>query len=83
MLSIKGFKRSDDPELYDRKRRALIHGQSGFTMIGDPDDVADELERVSSAGFQGIGFSFLNYLLELPYFAQEVLPRLKRRGLRE
>ncbi len=29
----------------------------------------------------GIGFSFVNYLDELPYFAQEVLPRLQRLGL--
>ena len=83
MLALKNIKRADDPDLYDRKRKALIHGQSGFTMIGTPDDVADELASLSGAGFNGIGFSFLNYLTELPYFAQEVLPRLHRKGLRE
>ena len=82
MLALKNIKRADDPELYDRKRKALIHGQSGFTMIGTPDDVANELESLSGAGFNGIGFSFLNYLTELPYFAQEVLPRLHKKGLR-
>ena len=35
------------------------------------------------AGFDGIGFSFVNFLDELPYFADEVLPRLERLGLRE
>ena len=64
-------------------RKALVHGQSGFTMVGTPDDVAAELAAISQAGFRGIGFSFLNYLRELPYFAQEVLPRLHRLGLRE
>ncbi len=83
MLGLKGVKRADDPSLYDAKRRALIHGQSGFPMIGTPDDVAGELAQISAAGFDGIGFSFLNYLRELPYFAQEVLPRLRRMGLRE
>ena len=83
MLALKGVKRADDPEGYDRRRQALIHGQSGFPMIGTPDDVANDLERISKAGFTGIGFSFLNYLTELPYFAQEVLPRLHRKGLRE
>ena len=48
--TLKNIKRADDPDLYDRKRKALIHGQSGFTMIGTPDDVADELERLSAAG---------------------------------
>jgi hypothetical protein len=63
-------------------RKALVHGQSGFPMIGSPDDVAQELKRISSAGFDGIGFSFVNYLNELPYFAQEVLPRLQKLGVR-
>ncbi len=83
MLALKGRKREDDPEGYDRMRRALVHGQSGYDMIGTPDDVADYIERLSAAGLDGMGFSFLNYLLELPYFAQEVLPRLQRKGLRE
>jgi alkanesulfonate monooxygenase SsuD/methylene tetrahydromethanopterin reductase-like flavin-dependent oxidoreductase (luciferase family) len=83
MLSLKGEKREADPEGYDKRRRSLIVGQSGFTIIGSPDDVADELARVSGAGFDGIGFSLVNYLNELPYFAQEVLPRLHRKGLRE
>jgi alkanesulfonate monooxygenase SsuD/methylene tetrahydromethanopterin reductase-like flavin-dependent oxidoreductase (luciferase family) len=83
MLSLKGVKREADPVRYDTMRKALVHGQSGITMVGTPDDVADELARISAAGFEGIGFSFLNYLAELPYFAQEVLPRLHRKGLRE
>ena len=83
MLSLKGKTRSADPEGYDRLRRALVYGQSGYTIIGTPDDVAAELGRISAAGYRGIGYSFLNYLLELPYFAQEVLPRLHKMGLRE
>jgi FMNH2-dependent dimethyl sulfone monooxygenase len=83
MLALKGVKREADPARYDTMRKALVHGQSGFPMIGSPDDVADELSRISPAGFDGIGFSFLNYLDELPFFAQEVLPRLQKRGLRD
>ena len=83
MLSLKGIKREADTAAYDAMRRSLIHGQSGFTMIGTPDDVAEDLARISAVGFDGIGFSFVNYLRELHYFAQEVLPRLHRKGLRE
>ena len=83
MLALKGKSRAADPEGYDRMRKALVHGQSGFTIVGSPDDVADELAAISAAGFRGLGFSFLNYLRELPFFAQEVLPRLHRKGLRE
>jgi len=83
MLELKGVRRNADPDRYDRMRKALVHGQSGFPMIGSADDVAQELARISAAGFDGIGFSFVNYLKELPYFAAEVLPRLQKLGVRE
>ncbi|MDF2118706.1 LLM class flavin-dependent oxidoreductase [Roseiarcaceae bacterium H3SJ34-1] len=82
ILQLRGENREQDPEQYDKLRRALVYGMSGFPLIGSPDDVADGLEKISQAGFDGIGFSFINYLSELPYFIDEVLPRLKRMGLR-
>jgi dimethylsulfone monooxygenase len=30
----------------------------------------------------GIGLSFVNFLDEVPYFCDEVLPRLERKGVR-
>jgi hypothetical protein len=36
----------------------------------------------NSAGFDGLAIGFHNPLDELPYFAQEVLPRMERLGLR-
>jgi hypothetical protein len=44
--------------------------------------VADELSIISKAGMRGIALSFVNYLDELPYFCDEVLPRLVRLGAR-
>jgi hypothetical protein len=37
---------------------------------------------ISQAGVRGIGLSFVNYLAEVPYFCDEVLPRLQRAGVR-
>ena len=51
-------------------------------MVGDPDQIAKTLADLSRAGLRGIGFSFVNYLRELPYFCDEVLPRLERMGIR-
>jgi dimethylsulfone monooxygenase len=42
-----------------------------------------QLAQLAKAGLRGIGISFVNYLDELPYFCDEVLPRLARVGLRE
>jgi FMNH2-dependent dimethyl sulfone monooxygenase len=64
-------------------RERFIGGNGSYPLIGDPDDIAGELARVSAAGYTGICTSFVNYLDEFPYFRQEVLPRLARLGLRE
>ena len=47
------------------------------------DFVAKQLAELSQAGLRGIGVSFVNYADELPYFCDEVLPRLARMGVRE
>ena len=53
-----------------------------YPFVGTPDDVATEMERMSAAGLAGTSVAFLDYLKEIPYFVQEVLPRLERLGLR-
>lgn len=37
---------------------------------------------VSKAGFAGMTLSFFDYAGELPYFAEEVIPRLEAKGVR-
>lgn len=63
-------------------RTNFVAGHGVYPLIGDPDMVADEIERIAAAGFAGATIAFVNYLDELPYFVQEVLPRLERKGLR-
>jgi alkanesulfonate monooxygenase SsuD/methylene tetrahydromethanopterin reductase-like flavin-dependent oxidoreductase (luciferase family) len=71
------------PDEYAAKRRYFAsHAVGGFPFVGTPDRVADELATISKAGVRGIALSFVNYLLELPYFCDEVLPRLARAGVR-
>jgi FMNH2-dependent dimethyl sulfone monooxygenase len=71
------------PEEYEQKRRYFAsHAIGGYPFVGTPDHVADELHAISRAGMRGIALSFVNYLEELPYFCDEVLPRLVRLGAR-
>jgi alkanesulfonate monooxygenase SsuD/methylene tetrahydromethanopterin reductase-like flavin-dependent oxidoreductase (luciferase family) len=65
----------------DPARPVLGYGGS-YSVRGTPDQVAGEIKRLHDAGFSGIGLCFVNYLDELPYFAQEVIPRLERMGIR-
>jgi alkanesulfonate monooxygenase SsuD/methylene tetrahydromethanopterin reductase-like flavin-dependent oxidoreductase (luciferase family) len=68
---------------FERERQGYVNGMGGLLMVGDPDEVAQTLADLSRAGVRGIGFSFVNYLKELPFFCGEVLPRLERLGIRE
>jgi alkanesulfonate monooxygenase SsuD/methylene tetrahydromethanopterin reductase-like flavin-dependent oxidoreductase (luciferase family) len=70
-------------EEYNRQRRFYANGMGGLPLIGDPDHVAKALADLNTAGLSGIAVSFINYLDELPFFCDEVLPRLERMGLRE
>jgi alkanesulfonate monooxygenase SsuD/methylene tetrahydromethanopterin reductase-like flavin-dependent oxidoreductase (luciferase family) len=53
-----------------------------YPIVGSPDDVVAELERIAALGVTGSTLVFLNYRDELPFFIQEVLPRMERAGLR-
>jgi len=71
------------PEEYEKKRQYFAaNAIGGYPFVGTPDRVADELATISKAGMRGIALSFVNYLDELPYFCDEVLPRLARLGVR-
>jgi dimethylsulfone monooxygenase len=54
-----------------------------YPIVGTPDDIVAELVRIEAIGAAGSALVFLNYLRELPFFIQEVLPRMEKAGLRQ
>jgi alkanesulfonate monooxygenase SsuD/methylene tetrahydromethanopterin reductase-like flavin-dependent oxidoreductase (luciferase family) len=82
ILSKKHITRASHPQEFDAIRRDQANGMGGLPLVGDPDSVAAGLAELCEAGFDGIGLSMVNYLDELPYFRDEVLPRLVRLGVR-
>jgi alkanesulfonate monooxygenase SsuD/methylene tetrahydromethanopterin reductase-like flavin-dependent oxidoreductase (luciferase family) len=68
---------------YLTKRSQYAQGMGGLPIVGDPDHVARQLIDLSTAGLTGIAVSFVNYVDELPFFCDEVLPRLERAGIRK
>jgi alkanesulfonate monooxygenase SsuD/methylene tetrahydromethanopterin reductase-like flavin-dependent oxidoreductase (luciferase family) len=63
-------------------RNRIAAGSGTFPIVGDPDRVAETFRRLSDAGLDGMAVALTNYLDELPYFCEHVLPRLERLGLR-
>jgi len=51
-------------------------------ITGSPEDVADAIERLKEAGFDGIQIGFYDYGPDLDFFAEHVQPLLAERGLR-
>jgi alkanesulfonate monooxygenase SsuD/methylene tetrahydromethanopterin reductase-like flavin-dependent oxidoreductase (luciferase family) len=70
------------PEAFKLFRGRFAGGNGVYPIIGSPDTVAEILANISEAGFDGTTVAFVNYNAELPYFRDEVLPRLERKGLR-
>jgi dimethylsulfone monooxygenase len=54
-----------------------------YPFVGSPDDIAQEIARMSATGLAGCTVAFVDHLREIPFFVQEVLPRLERLGLRQ
>ncbi len=84
MLALKNISPKTLPLAeYEAKRRYFAaNAIGGYPFVGTPDHVAEELANISRAGMRGVAVSFVNYLDELPYFRDEVLPRLVRLGVR-
>lgn len=83
LMALMGMHAQSFPkDMIEALRTNFAAGHGVYPLIGDPDTVADEIARIAEAGFGGASIAFVNYLDELPYFVQEVLPRLEARGLR-
>ena len=83
LMALQGVHaQSFTPEMLLMFRDRFAAGHGTVPLIGSPDEVADEIARYHAAGFAGMTVAFLDYAGELPYFAQEVLPRLEAKGVR-
>jgi len=51
-------------------------------IVGSPEEVADQIEQLKEADFDGIQIGFYDYVPDLEFFAATVIPLLEKRGLR-
>jgi alkanesulfonate monooxygenase SsuD/methylene tetrahydromethanopterin reductase-like flavin-dependent oxidoreductase (luciferase family) len=76
----------DQPGVPEERRRMFRvragAANGGFPICGSPDDVANAMKQLSDIGVTALAMGFTNYLQHLPYFRDEVLPRLERLGVR-
>ncbi len=84
LMQLQGLHaQSFTPEALANFRDRFAAGHGGFPLVGTPDHIADQLEKLSATGIAGTTLAFVDYAEEFPYFRDEVLPRLEQKGLRQ
>jgi dimethylsulfone monooxygenase len=73
---------SHDPSTYALHAKRFAAGAGTYPLVGTPRAIADKLIALHEAGFAGTALSFVDYLGELPFFADGVLPLLTEAGVR-
>jgi dimethylsulfone monooxygenase len=76
------FSGSHEEEAYRLHRKRFAAGAGTYPLVGTPGHIAEELVKISVAGFAGATVSFVNFKNELPYFIDTVLPLLREAGVR-
>jgi len=66
-----------------RMQERFISGGGTFPIIGSFEQAAETYKRLADAGMNGIAVGLVNYVQEMPYIRDELLPRMERLGLRE
>lgn len=64
-------------------QEAIIAGYGAIPLVGTPDQIVDTMAALSEAGLDGLTLSWVNYESGIEQYEAELLPRLRRRGLRE
>jgi len=83
LMKLQGMHaQSFTPDALANFRDRFAAGHGAFPLVGTPDHIADELEKLSQTGLRGTTLAFVDYVKEFPYFRDEVLPRLEQKGLR-
>lgn len=76
------FSQSHDDAVYRMHRRRFAGGVGSYGLIGSPEKIVAEMTAMHRAGFAGTTVSFVNFLEELPFFIDRVLPLMRQAGLR-
>ena len=83
LMSLMGMHAHSFPrEQIDSLKLQFAAGHGVYPLVGNPDFICKEIEKIAASGFSGASLAFVDYLTELPFFGEEVLPRLEAKGIR-
>jgi alkanesulfonate monooxygenase SsuD/methylene tetrahydromethanopterin reductase-like flavin-dependent oxidoreductase (luciferase family) len=84
LMRLQGMHAQSFPaEALEMLRDRFAAGHGTYPLVGDPDTIVKEMEKIPASGFAGTTLSFVDYVKEFPYFRDEVISRLEKKGLRD
>ncbi|MBR0751280.1 LLM class flavin-dependent oxidoreductase [Bradyrhizobium jicamae] len=81
MRQKKNFSQSHEDDAFRLYRQRFAAGTGSYPLVGSPRTIVDELSKIAGIGYNGAALSFVNYRSELPFFCEQVIPRMKEAGL--
>ncbi len=64
-------------------RRHFIAGHGGYPLVGTPEQIVDEIDRLLAIGIDGMLLSWVDYKTELRQWIDQVLPLMEQAGQRK
>ena len=84
MLEIFGVQSDTlEPAVMDAFRFHFKAGHGGYPLVGTPERIVDEIEKLSEIGIGGILLSWVDYKTELAQWIDQVLPLMEQAGQRK
>lgn len=83
MVSMFGLESGTlDTEVLEEFKFHFIAGHGGYPMVGTPEQIVAQMERLSTMGVDGLLLSWVDYLGECRQWIDEVMPLMESAGLR-
>lgn len=84
IMSLLGIESSSfgDKDTVRNLGERFIAGWGGYPLVGTPEQVVEQIQAIYDMGIEGLILSWLDYVPELEYFNDRVMPLLRQAGLR-
>lgn len=84
LLSIFGIESQTLPQAaIDEFRFHFIAGHGGYPLVGTPEQIVDELDKLTAMGVDGMLMSWVDYKTECRQWIDEVMPLMEQAGQRK
>ena len=71
-----------DPKVLDEFRFHFIAGHGGYPLVGTPETIVAEIDKLIEIGIDGVLMSWVDYKTELAQWIDDVMPLMEQAGQR-